>query len=119
MSRILYFEIVSDLFGIFFLKYSGTTLKLIRRSVTILAMAILFLNFFLIRSEYERTCFINIVYNVVSNLLPILKSFLRRPNFYIHFLQFYQHIQTYRCFVTIKEPNDDGLINFLSFAFNI
>lgn len=119
MLRILYFEIVSDLFGIFFLKYSGTTLKLMRRSVTILAVAILFLNFFLIRSEYERTYFINIVYNVVSNILPILKSFLRRPNFYIHFLQYYQHIQTYRYFVTIKEPNDDGLINFLSFAFNI
>lgn len=70
MSRILYFEKVLDLFGIFSLKYSGTTLKLIRRSDTILALAILFLNFFLIRSEYERTCFINIVYNVVSNPPP-------------------------------------------------
>lgn len=78
MLRILYFEIVSDLLGIFFLKYSGTALKLIRRSVTILAVAILLLNFFLIRSEYERTCFINIVYNVVSNLLPILKKFFEK-----------------------------------------
>lgn len=67
MLWILYFEIVLDLFGIFFFKYLGMMLKLIRRLVIIFVMVILFLNFFFICLEYERICFINIVYNVVSN----------------------------------------------------